>query len=72
MGYRVLERGIEWEVDGVTRRAEPGEILPDDFPQHAIADDLADGLIEETDAEPAAKPQPAARRKRGANANRRN
>jgi len=45
--YRVRDRGLEWETDGGdSRRAEPGALLPADFPESDIAEHLKSGLIE--------------------------
>lgn len=46
--FRVKDRGLEWEVDGESFRAEPGELLPPNFPAADIPEHLESGLIEET------------------------
>jgi hypothetical protein len=46
--YRVTDKttGLEWIVDGKTRRVESGDSASD-FPADSIPDLLAQGLIEE-------------------------
>jgi hypothetical protein len=44
--YKVKSVGLDWEVDGVPRRAEKGEVV-DDLPEESISWLLEDELIEE-------------------------